>query len=100
MEVEAAQLKAFFLWMVENAERSAPQAGTLKQYFRVLKMIYKRETGAMLDEELVADVNAVSDNLDFGKTPLTKTDSLFSTTPKAKRRPRIAQNPCRRVQTS
>ena len=47
--------------MIENAERTAPQAGTLKQYFRVLKMIYKRDTGAMLDEEVVADVNAVRD---------------------------------------
>ena len=61
-EVEAAQLKAFFLWMIENAERTAPQAGTLKQYFRGLKMIYKRDTGAMLDDELVADVNAVSNS--------------------------------------
>lgn len=60
-KAEAAQLKAFFLWMIENAERTAPQAGTLKQYFRILKMIYKRDTGAVLDEELVADVNAVSD---------------------------------------
>lgn len=47
--------------MIENTERTAPQVGTLKQYFRILKMIYKRDTGAMLDEDVVADVNSVSD---------------------------------------
>ncbi len=58
--VQAAQLKAFFQWMIENAERTPPQVGTLKQYFRILKMIYKRDSGAMLDEDVVSDVNAVS----------------------------------------
>ncbi len=58
--VQAAQLKAFFQWMIENAERTPPQIGTLKQYFRILKMIYKRDTGGMLDEDVVCDVNAVS----------------------------------------
>lgn len=28
--VQAAQLKAFFQWMIENAERTPPQIGTLK----------------------------------------------------------------------
>lgn len=46
--------------MIENAERTTPQVGTVKQYFRILKMIYKRRTGAMLEEDVVADVNAVS----------------------------------------
>ena len=46
--------------MIENAKRTAPQVGTLKQYFRILKMIYNRDTGAMLDEDVVSDVNAVS----------------------------------------
>ena len=63
--VEAAHLKAFFQWMIENSERTTPQVGTVKQYFRVLKVIYKRDTGVMLDEELVADVNAVSDRWPF-----------------------------------
>ena len=46
--------------MIENAERTMPQIGTLKHYFRILKMIYKRDTSAMLDEDVVGDVNAVS----------------------------------------
>ena len=46
--------------MIENAERTAQQDVTLKQYFRLLKMIYKQITGAMLDENVVSDVNAVS----------------------------------------
>ena len=46
--------------MIENAQRTAPQVGTLEQYFRILKMIYKRGTGAMLDEDVVCNVNAVS----------------------------------------
>lgn len=58
--VQAAQLKAFFQWMIENAERAPPQMCTLKQYFRILKMIFKRDTGGMLDEDVVRDVNAVS----------------------------------------
>ena len=49
--------------MIENAEQTTPQVGTVKQYFRVLKMIYKRDTGAILNEELVADVNAMSEQV-------------------------------------
>lgn len=58
--VDAAQLKAFFQWIIENAERTTPQDGTLRQYFRIVKMIYRRDTGTMLDEDVVSDVNAVS----------------------------------------
>ena len=46
--------------MIENAKRIPPQIGTLKQYFRILKIIYKRYTGGMLDEDIVYNVNAVS----------------------------------------
>ena len=56
----AAHLKAFFQWVIENAERTAQQGITLKQYFRLLKMIYKQITGTLLDESMVSDVNAVS----------------------------------------
>lgn len=58
--MQAAHLKAFFQWMNENAERTPPQIGTLKQYFRILKTIYKRDTGALLDEDVVCNVNGVS----------------------------------------
>ena len=58
-----AQLKAFFRWMIKNAQRNAPQLGTPKQYFRILKIIYKHYTGTMLDEDVVYDVNAVGVNL-------------------------------------
>lgn len=85
--------------MIENAERTGPQAG--KQYFRVLKMIYKRDTGAVLDAGVVADVNALSVTTTvLGVTPLTKTDSSSNATPKARRRPLIVQDPCRWERTS
>ena len=56
----ASHLKAVFQWIIKNAERTAPQDITLNQYCRLLKMIYKRAPGIMLEEDVVTDVNAVS----------------------------------------
>nr|POE56632.1 hypothetical protein CFP56_33604 [Quercus suber] len=52
----AAQLKAFFQWIVENAERTAPQDGTLRQYVSVFEMIYVRDTGTILGEDVISAV--------------------------------------------
>jgi hypothetical protein len=69
--------------MSENAQLSAPQVGTLKQYFRVLKMIYKRDTGTMLDEDVVCDVNAIRIarilSLPLADSILTSSTVLYST---------------------
>ncbi|KAK1041382.1 hypothetical protein LTR74_018617 [Friedmanniomyces endolithicus] len=62
------QLKAFFQWVIVNAERAAQQGPTLKQYFRVLKMVYKQVTGALLDDVVVSDVNAFIQYYAEGKT--------------------------------
>lgn len=100
--MKAAQLKAFFLWMIENAERTAPQAGTLKQYFRVLKMIHKRDIGAMLDEELVADVNAVRGyESDWFVCTNRRQQFIqyYAEGKKARRRLRIAPSLCLQAQT-
>nr|OQO28668.1 hypothetical protein B0A51_04779 [Rachicladosporium sp. CCFEE 5018] len=64
------QFKAFFQWVIVNAERSAQQGPTLKQYFRVLKMVYKQVTGALLDDVVVSDVNAFIQHYAEGKTKI------------------------------
>ena len=59
--------------------RTTPQLGTLKQYFGILNMIYKRDTGAMLDVEVVCDMNAVSTGQDLHVPRLLGTGSLSDT---------------------
>jgi len=59
-DADAPELKTFFQWLVDNAKREPPQANTLKQYFRVLKLRYKDLTGTDLDLDRVTDVNNVS----------------------------------------
>ncbi|KAK3669706.1 hypothetical protein LTR78_010389 [Recurvomyces mirabilis] len=97
------QLKAFFQWVIVNAERSAQQGPTLKQYFRVLKMVYKQVTGALLDDVVVSDVNAVRfllfETLRCAWTNFSDLSSS-STTQKVKRRHLTARNLFLPVQTS
>ena len=62
-DADTSDLKTFFQWLVDNAKKEPQQAVTLKQYFRILKMLYRDLTGTDLDKEQVMDVNNVSDGM-------------------------------------